>query len=312
MTLIFPESGSTMEQNRRRSILLLILTSGLWSMAGVLMRYMTWSGPQVAGARSLIAALTILAYIKKPNLHFTRRRVAAIVSYALTVMFFAVANKMTTAANAILLQYTGPIYSALLGWFFLREKIRRWDLAAIAVILGGVALLVRDGLSTGNWMGDIAALLSGVTFGAMSVFMRMEKDNDPVQSVFWGNVICFLAMLPFMGALEITAANGICILVLGVFQLGLSYILYTKAVPYVSALEIVIFSIGEPVLNPVWVILFQREVPGPWTVAGGAVIILAVVGREVWRNRSEVHAPPTETQEAVSQGCDFKDSELWK
>lgn len=285
-----------MGYERRRGITLLILTSALWSMAGVLMKYMTWSGPQVAGIRSLIAALTILAYIKKPNIHFTKWRVMAILSYSLTVMFFSIANKNTTAANAILLQYTGPIYTAILGWVFLREKIHRWDVVSIIAILAGVALLVKEGLSTGNWLGDAAALLSGVTFGALSVFMRMEKDNDPAQSVFWGNILCFLLMLPFMGRVEISAPNIICALVLGVFQLGLSYILFTKAVAYVSALEIVIFSIGEPILNPVWVMLFQGEIPGPWTVAGGATIIAAVIGREIWRNRHETRKSQAEIQ----------------
>ncbi|WP_069998147.1 DMT family transporter [Cellulosilyticum sp. I15G10I2] len=268
-----------MNHNRQKGILLLIGTAILWSLGGVLIKGVQWSGVTVAGMRSIIAAIVILIFMGKPSFKFTWARLGAVISYAATVLLFVMATKMTTAANAILLQYTAPIYTALLGIGLLKERVYKKDVVCIGIIFAGMILFFIDSLKVGNILGDVLALLSGVSFGVMSVFMRMERDNDPVQSIFWGNIVTCIVTLPFMGQLTFTTESVIGILLLGVFQLGLSYILYSKAIKHVSALEAVLIPIIEPLLNPIWVMLLQKEVPSLYAVIGGVIVIGGVTAR---------------------------------
>ena len=271
---------------KTKGALMLLLTAAMWSTAGVIMKGMSWTGPQIGGIRSLIAALTILFFIKRPSFRFTKWRVLAIIAYAATVCSFAIANKLTSAANAILLQYTAPIYSALLGAWLLRERVRRRDVVSIFCILGGMVLFVLDGLQTGNYLGDAVALLSGAAFGSVSVFTKLEKDNDPAQCMFWGNLLSFFAMLPFMGKVTFAPHNVIAILVLGIFQLGIPYVIYTRAVRYVSAVEVTIVTVSEAILNTLWVLLFLGIVPSIYSMVGGAILILTIVLREVYEAKT--------------------------
>ncbi len=274
-----------MKNNHQRGIGLLLVTAFLWSLSGVLIKGISWNAMAVAGIRSLIAALTILCFMRKPpNRHFTWPRVGAIFSYAGMVLFFVMATKLTTAANAILLQYTAPIYTAFFAFILLKEPVHKKDVFSIVVILGGMVLFFFESLKGGNALGNGLSILSGVAFALMSVFLKMEKANDPLQGVFWGNMLAFFIALPFMGELEWTTFNGLGVLFLGVFQLGFSYILYSKAIVHVSALEGVLIPILEPVLSPIWVMLVQGEVPSFYTLLGGMIVIFGVVSRSIeWR-----------------------------
>ena len=149
-----------------------------------------------------------------------------------------------------------------------------------------MVLFFFESLKGGNALGNSLAILSGVAFGLMSVFLKMEKENDPIQGVFWGNLLAFCIALPFMGKLEWTLFNSLSVLFLGIFQLGISYILYSKAIVHVSALEGVLIPILEPVLSPIWVMLVQGEVPSMYTLLGGSIVILGVVSRSIeWKKK---------------------------
>ncbi len=279
-----------MDSNRQKGIVLLLLTAVLWSLGGMLIKGVTWNGIAVAGMRSAIAACVILCFIGKPNFKFTLPRIGATISYAATVLLFVMATKMTTAANAILLQYTAPIYAALLGAWLLKERVYKKDIMCIVVIFCGMILFFVDGLKGGNIVGDLFALLSGVSFGVMSVFMRMEKDNDPMQSVFWGNILTFMITAPFMRELTFTMPNVVGILLLGIFQLGLSYVIYSKAIKHVTALEAVLIPIVEPLLNPIWVMLLQKEVPTLYAIIGGSIVLIGVTVRAISPKKKIIEA----------------------
>lgn len=261
------------DQKRKASVLCLIGTAILWSLGGVFIKGVTWNSMGIASGRSLIAALTIALFMGKPSLKFTKARIGAIVCYAGVTVSFVMATKMTTAANAILLQYTAPIYTALLSIWLLKEPVHKKDILSIGIILGGMVLFFIDSLKIGNFSGDILALFAGVCFGFMHVFMRMEKDNDPMQSTFWGNILAFCITLPFVGQLEWSINNMAGVLFLGIFQIGIAYVLYSKAIPHVSALEAVLIPIIEPILNPVWVMLIQKEVPSVYAIIGGIIVV---------------------------------------
>lgn len=269
--------------NRKKGIYLLVLTSILWSFSGVCTKFISWNGFAVAGTRGLIAALLLLIVNRRPRLPRSGFQVAAIFSYVGLVVLLILSTKLTTAANAILLQYTAPIYSAILGYFVLKEPVTRHDITVIVLVLIGLAVFLYDGLADGRMAGNLIALLSGVCYGAMNVFMRKCDKDAPADNIFWGNLLAFVLMLPFMGRPEITAVNIGIILFMGIFQLGLAYILYSIAIPHVPALEATIITVLEPILNPVWVMLFYGEKPGIRTIIGGAIVLLAISGKDVLR-----------------------------
>jgi drug/metabolite transporter (DMT)-like permease len=203
-------------------------------------------------------------------------------SYTGTVIMFVSATKLTTAANAILLQYTCPIYVALLGAWLLKEKTTRKDWLTIGVVFGGMALFFLDKMSAGGIAGNLLAMASGFTMALMAIFMRRQKAGDPMGSVLLGNMLTFLIGLPFMFAGFPSWSGVLGLTLMGTFQLGLSYICYSIAIKQVKALEASIITMIEPILNPVWVFLLLGETPGPWALVGGAVIVAALVGRYVF------------------------------
>jgi drug/metabolite transporter (DMT)-like permease len=253
----------------------------LWSLGGLLIKSVDWNPLAIAGARSAIAPLLLFAVLRRPKLTWSRAQLGGALAYAATVILFVAANKLTTAANAILLQYTAPIYTALLGARFLGERVSRSDWAAIALVLSGVMLFFMDQLTFGGLAGNLLALASGLSFALLGVFLRKQKDESALESVLIGNIVTALIGLPFMFQGAPGGQSWLGLVLLGVFQLGLSYVLYTEALKRIQALEGILIASIEPILNPVWVFLVLGERPGPWALAGGAIVLIAVTGRSL-------------------------------
>ena len=263
-----------------RAVGLLVLTALGWSIGGVLIKVLPWHPLAVAGMRGLIAGLVLLALHRSLSLRGSRVRLYGALAYALCTASVCIATKLTTAANAILLQYTAPVWVALLGAWFLGERTTRADWLTIVVVLGGMALFFADGLAFGGLLGNVTGVLSGVCFAAMTVALRRQKDGSPVESIILGNVIAFIIGLPFMFGQPLPSPTGIAAIVtLGVVQLGFSYWLYARAIRQVTALEAVIIPVIEPILNPVWVFLVAGERPSPWALVGGVIVLSAVTLR---------------------------------
>jgi drug/metabolite transporter (DMT)-like permease len=269
--------------------MLLVGASLCWSLAGVLIKFVaeTWPGLAVASGRGFIAALFLLATNRGLRFHFSRDQIIGALCYAACTLTFCTATTLTSAANAILLQYTAPVWVALLGAWFLGERSTPADWITIAVALGGMALFFKDSLTLGHLGGDALSVLSGVFFAVMTIALRKQKDGSPVESIILGNIIAFLVGLPWIIKSPLLPASGwVALLVLGVVQLGVSYWLYARAIRHVTALEAVLIPVIEPVLNPVWVLLFMHERPTRWAVVGGAVVLGAVTVRAVISVRS--------------------------
>lgn len=270
----------THDPHRKRSILYLIAASVLWSTGGILIKLVDWHPVAISGSRSLIAGLLILAFLRKPRLKFSWPLVLGALTYASTVILFVIANKLTTAANTILLQYTAPIWVALMSGWLLKERIRWYDWASIAVTLMGMTLFFREGIAGGNFLGNVVAVFSGVGLAGVVVFLRLQKDGDPVETVLLGNFITFFVALPFILTSGVPSTRSLLgIVLLGIFQLGCAYLLYALAIKHITAIEAILIPVIEPLLNPVWVFLFIGETPGTWTLIGGAVVIASVTGR---------------------------------
>jgi len=272
-------------RDRTRALVLLLLAAFFWSLGGTLVKWIHWHPMAIAGMRSAIAAVLIRAVFRKMSFSWDFDQVGGALAYACTVISYVVANKMTSAANVILLQYTAPIHAALFGAWFLNERASRLDWATILVALLGMALFFCDRLTAAGYWGNIVALGSGLSFGWLALFLRRQKSGSPMESVFLGNVLAALIGLPFLFGSFPDTSGWIGIVVLGVVQLGLPYILFTLAIRHVTAVEALLVPMIEPVLNPLWAFLFLGEIPGRFALLGGLVILGSVIVRGLVRSR---------------------------
>jgi drug/metabolite transporter (DMT)-like permease len=256
-----------------RYVLLLLATAVLWSLGGVLIKSIDLAPVTIAGSRSLIAAV-IIAMAKPDTIRKTSwQTVPGAIAYALTVLLFVVATKLTTAANAIFLQYTAPVYIALISPWYLRERTNRHDWILVGIALGGIALFFWDRLSLQGLAGIVVALGSGLSFAWMTIFMRRERTGSPEAVVLLGNGFTVLFALPWMFPTPASATNVTRLLVLGVVQLAVPYLLYSVAIRHVRARDAAIVGIIEPILNPIWVMIVTGERPSFWTIVGGAIVL---------------------------------------
>lgn len=271
---------------RSQAVLLLAATAVLWSLGGVLIKWVSLPSLAVAGFRSAIALPVLLLFFRKPTLNFSVTQLIGGASYAATVILFVYATKLTTAGNAILLQYTAPVYVAMFSGWLLNEKIRWFDWVAISAALCGMSLFFIDELSSGGLTGNILAVISGLTFASLVLSLRKQKDGSPIGSVIIGNLLTALISLPWMAASSPSGMDWIGLLLLGVFQLGLSYVCYAVAIKKVTAMEGILIPVFEPILNPVWAFFFLGERIGSWALWGGFLVILAILFRGVMGARA--------------------------
>ena len=264
-----------------RALAQLTLAALCWSLGGVLIKNVDWPPLAVAGGRGLIAAGFLAATSRGLKFRWSPVQLGAAVAYAATTVLFVVANKLTTAANAILLQYTAPVWIALFGAWFLGERTTRADWLTVAAVLAGMALFFADGLQFSGVTGNVFALASGVSFAVMILTLSRQKNSGPpIESIILGNVIAFAIGLPFMLRAPLPSHGGLMALaVLGVVQLGMSYWLYARALRHVTALEAVLVPVVEPILNPLWVLLVLGEKPSGLALVGGGIVLVAVTLR---------------------------------
>ncbi len=260
----------------------LIIAALLWSTAGLLIKHIDWPPLAVAGGRGFFAALFLALTAKRLNFTWSRIQILGGIFYAGCTVCFCVATKLTTAANAILLQYTAPVWIALLGAMVLGERTTRLDWITVVVVIGGMGLFLADGLAVGNLAGDVVALFAGIFFAAMTITLRAQKDGSPLESIILGNALAFVIGLPsIMGAGNLSLDGWTALIVLGVVQLGFSYRFYARAIKHVTALQAVLIPVLEPLLNPVWVLLLMGEKPTLLALVGGAIVLGSVTLRSM-------------------------------
>ena len=257
------------------------------------------SGFEVNLGRCFFAAITIAFLTGFKALKADKFTLLASVFYVGALSFFAIANKMTTAANAIFLQYTAPVYILIFAPFLLKEKFRFSDLLTVIICIFGMILFFVDAapnvnLTAGSqFIGNILGLCSGVSLGGYILLLRHPKalKQNPASSVFYGNIFAIFVMLPFIVSNPSvwTGKDIFAVVVLGVFQIGLAYYLFTYGVINgVRSLDASIVGFVEPLLNPVWVFLFLGEKPSSWAILGGIIIISAVILHSLKENRSRL------------------------
>jgi drug/metabolite transporter (DMT)-like permease len=269
------------DRMRRVSICIMLATALMWSLGGVLIKSVEWNAMAISGARSGVAAIALLAAVRRPRFEWSFPQVGGAIAYVGTVSLFAIANKLTTAANAILLQYTSPVWIALLGAGFLGERATWTDWLTIIVVMGGMGLFFADDLTQASLLGTVILIASGFCFGCLTLFLRKQKDGSPLETVILGNILTALVSIPFMLGSSPGGRGWLLLTVAGIFQLGIPYVLYTIAIRHITALEAILIATIEPILNPIWVLLAIGERPGPWALVGGVVVLLSVTVRSV-------------------------------
>jgi len=284
---------TSLRLSHREATGFLLIAAVLWSLGGLLIKSIDWNPLAIAGTRSAIAALLFWAVIGRPRFNWSRAQIGSALAYAGTVILFVLANKLTTAANAILLQYTSPVWVALFANWFLGERTRTRDWLTIALVFCGMGLFFLDELSSEGTVGNLVAIASGVSFAWLALFMRKQKDESTLESVLLGNITAATLCLPayFIGPYP-SATGWAALLVLGIVQIGVSYLFFSVAVKFVSAIEIMLIPVVEPILNPIWVMMFMGERPGPWAIVGGAIVLAAVTARGLLSGRGEAGPPP--------------------
>lgn len=282
-------------RGRRTGTLCVFLASVLYSIGGLCIKLIPWGGMAINGARTAIALVVIGAYLAavRHPLRFNRWIAVGALSIFGTNALFSVANKLTTAANVIVLQFTAPIFVILFSALFWRRKPGRLDLLACGIVFGGVLFFFADSLEMGGGLGNVLALLSllsGVAYAG--VFLMNElPDSDAISSVFWGDVLSAVTGLPFLlgeDRLEPVALTSL--LVLGIFQVAVAYILLTIGLKTTPPVTASLISGIEPVLSPILVAVFYHETVGPLALAGAAIVIGGVVSYNVLRARQSTEA----------------------
>lgn len=261
--------------------LLLLAAAFLFSTGGAAIKATTLTSWQVACFRSAVAAAALLALVPAAHRGWTRRAMLAALPYAATVVLFVLANKLTTAANAIFLQSTAPLYLLLLGPWLLKERVRRADLALAGVLAAGMALFFigterAAATAPDPVTGNLIAAASGAAWALTIAGLRWSGGS--MSTVAAGSLIAVAITLPMaLPVASATPGDWAAIVYLGVFQVGLAYACLTRALRRVPAFEAGALLLVEPALNPVWAYAVHGEQPSVWAVAGGALILAAAI-----------------------------------
>lgn len=265
-----------MSGNSKTAALKVFLAALVFSFSGLTSKWMPWSALSMVGGRAIIAALIIALYRKSFRVKLTRGTVLGGLGVMLTSVLFLMANKLTTAANAIVLQYAMPVFVIILCAVFYHQKPSKMDMIAVVFVLLGIALCFSDSLGGGALSGDLLAILSAITYAFVFFAARLD-DCDPFSYTYLGNLISsvFLINLFFDPAVTADPAPWLVCLLMGVILAG-GYLLLSSGVKDVSPVTAAIVSNIEPVLNPIWVFLALGELPGVRAIVGAAVVLITV------------------------------------
>ena len=261
-------------------ILEMLACASLWSIAGLFIKLVDANGFVIAGFRGLFAGLTTASYMLIAKIKFRINKTVILNGVFMCILFiaFVTSNKLTTAANAIVLQFTTPIWIMLLEWVLYKHKLKKRDSLAAIFTLGGIALCFLSGIEGGSLLGNCVAIFAGLMMGVMYMCMGNSSDVDRINGTLCGHLLTALIGLPFLAFTDnhLNSKAMLCLIILGVVQLGIPYILLNLSAKTCPPFACSILGAMEPLLNPVWVALFGNEIPSVLTIIGGVIVIATV------------------------------------
>ena len=263
---------------------MMVICAVLWSTSGVVMKYIDWSPFLIGGGRAIFSTtiVGISVYISGYKLKVTKKCVCSAAASFINVVLYIAGNKLTTAANSIVLQYTAPIFILVITAFVLKKKLKKIEVSMILLATFGIILFFMDKLDTNGMVGNILSVLSGLFLAIMMVLNGIiEDDGERMTGILLGHGSLALIGTPIglmlTDSANITTFPILLVVYLGVFQMGLSYVIYGRVAGKISPVAASLISMIEPMLNPVLVALIYGEIPGFWAIIGAIIIILAVV-----------------------------------
>ena len=289
-------SVSSVLTNRKGPICM-VAASICWSFGGICIELIPWGAMSIIGLRAFLAAIVFVIYRRSFKIKFTFGNILAALCLSATTVLFVFANKLTSAAAAILLQFTAPVFIILIQLALYKKKPKFSEAAAVSVTIFGMLMFFAGRLESGALLGNILAIASGMTFAGVFVFNKRE-DTNPEQALLLGFFINSIIGLPFV-FFEATAepVAWLAVLFLGIIQVGLAYVFFSVGIKNTTALLACLITAMEPVLNPVWVALATGEMLGKFAIIGGIVIIVTVVIYNIW---VEINQKDKQKQQKVS------------
>lgn len=267
----------------KKAMLMMAICACMWSIGGIFIKLVSWSPFLIAGGRSILAAgvVAVYMYVSKTKVNVCKYSVGAGFCLMGVLICFVAANKLTTAANAIILQYTAPIFILIISILFLHHKVHKKEVFTVAITTIGIIFFFFDELSPGNIAGNVLAILAGLFLAIMFMIIGFgggEDDSIRLSGILIGHLLTALVGIPV--GLPMTesfaASEFLCIVILGIIQLGIPYVLYALASRDCSPLACSLIGMLEPILNPVWVLIFDGETPGFYALIGGLIVVAAV------------------------------------
>lgn len=270
----------TYTSDRKRLALVMMLAASIcFSTGGLFMKLIPWNPLAINGARNLIACVVIGIYliVIKHKLVINPTVLIGALCMAGVTTGYAVANKLTTAGNTIILQYTAPIWIMIMVYFFFGKKPSTAGAISILIVLAGILCFFFEGMSTGRWLGDAIALLSGVFYAGVFMLNSFEK-GDALSSVFLGQLLCGIVLSPLiLKETDFSAPVLWSVFFLGAVQVGLAYIFFTYGTKYIDPLTASIINAIEPILNPLLVAVFYGETLGRLSFIGAAIVLFGIL-----------------------------------
>lgn len=274
-------------REKRIGELQMLACAVMWSISGIIIKYIDWSPLAIAGGRSLVSAVVVVVFMVASKMKpiINKQVIWAGVSLFGCVTCFVTANKMTTAANAIVLQYIAPAFVLIFSAVFLKHKLKKIEIAVVASTFLGIILFFVDEIDFDGMMGNFIAICSGLFMAIMFVFNGKLNLDARMTGILVAHLLTATIGLPIGFATYetvITQQDIMLILLLGVVQLGIPYVLYALAASKISPLSCSLIGMIEPLLNPIWVAIFYGEMPGLFAVLGGVIVIVSVLIHNIW------------------------------
>jgi drug/metabolite transporter (DMT)-like permease len=290
------------KNQKSQAIFFMVLCAVLWSTAGIFIKVLPWHPLVIAGLRSLISAVVFALYMHHVKIGFVLNKYSVLSGVFLTgtFIFFIAANKLTTAANAIVLQYTAPVFILVLSALIFHQKFRAGDILTVVATTLGISLCFLDKIAGGYMLGNVLAIVAGLFFAAMFITTGRADEKSRMSGILLGHLFTAVIGIPFMFIFPtpFTPTAVLSLFALGIFQLGIPYILYGIASKNCSPLACSLISAVEPLLNPVWVFIFAGEAPGFYSLIGGIIVVSSIVAWCVWSNKT---SKPVNTLEELGK-----------
>lgn len=274
--------------SHRRGLAYVLISAVCFSLAGVLIKVIPWNPISINGARCIFAIIPMYLYLRATGrrFHVNKQIIGGAVLDFAMLETFVIANKLTTAANAIVLQFTEPIWVILLAWIIFRSRPRRSAVVASFVVIAGIACFFYDSLNAGGMLGNVLAIVSGVAYAGVFLLKESPKCDFECAAIL-GFAACFVVGIPFYPQETLfTPEILVTIVVLGVVQLGFAYFFLSKGLDVVSPVTASLISTIEPLLNPILVAIVVGETIGPISIFGAVLVIGAATAYNVYAART--------------------------